>query len=141
MKDEFEVGLITDDSSNDFEQFYGEEVSAKLAGKEGFISLGATKEGLACGVIAGYPEDESYFVITSLYVTPEARRKGAATLLMDTMLAELFDINGEMAVAVNFLDDNEESESLIAFLNARGIPESEYDEENQIHYFSFFAEM
>ncbi len=141
MTSEFDAGLISKEGFETFRPFLGEIAAKDIAAGEQYISIGVSKDGLACGAVTGYPEDEQVFRIVSLYVTPEARRRGAATLLLDELLAQLYEIENNMAVVMEFSDDTEgASEALISFLNARGIPEGSGAAEENAHRFVFFAD-
>ena len=138
----YEVGLIENEGLEVFSDFLTEEVISDLKQGEEYILLGATRDGLACGAVAGYPEEDNLFRVMSVYVAPEARREGVGTKLFDTLLTELFQIDEEMVLTMEFGEDEEgEAEALIGFMNARGIPESDNDGDESFHRFTFFAEM
>ncbi len=148
LNDNWEVGLIEADTLSVYGNLLTKEVVTAMQNDEPYIALGVEKDGMACGAVAGQLEDEDLFQIESLYVAPEARRQGAATILLDTLMKELVRINPTLVFAIDFEDDEDgdEAEALVSFLYAQGIPEGEtadprYEEEERdrkVHHFVFF---
>jgi ribosomal protein S18 acetylase RimI-like enzyme len=124
-----------------FTDFLAEEVEKAIRDGEERIVLGITLGNASIGAAAGYAIEEDHFFLESIYIEPELRRQGAGSQLLDAFLAVLHEIDEQMVVTMEFREDNDgEAESLMAFLFARGIPESESDLPGGCHRFVFFAE-
>lgn len=91
---------------------------AYRAWKEGeeILIYGAAKEQTVIGALAAVLEGNT-FIIRSLYVAPQYRRQGAASLLMDEALLIAEDIAQEIEVSFNNM--GEEQEALELFLASR----------------------
>lgn len=85
------------------------------AGEECLI-IGAVKEQTAVGALAAALEGDT-LSIRSLYVAPQFRRQGAASLMLDQLLLIAEDIAEE--IEVNFNCMGEEQEALELFLSSR----------------------
>ena len=141
MKNGFKTGIVGQEEMHLFTDFLPEEVEMAIKDGEERIVMGITLDNLSVGAAAGYALEEDQFFLESIYIEPEVRRQGAGTQLLDSMLHTLYEIDEQMVVTMEFREDEEgEAESLMAFLCARGIPESESDLPGGCHRFVFFAE-
>ncbi len=91
-----------------------EEASLILAGKPLF-ALGLVDNGVACGAVAGGPY-ESVFKVSSLFVAPDYRKMGGASLLLKTLENLMLGIKGLYEIQVDFTIFNEEHKLLEKFL-------------------------
>ena len=140
MKDGFKTGIVRQKDMHLFSDFLPEEVEMAIKNGEEKIVMGITLDDLSVGAAAGYALKEDLFFLESIYIEPEVRRQGAGSLLLDSMLTTLHEIDEQMVVTMEFREDEEgEAESLVAFLCARGIPESKSDLAG-CHKFVFFTE-
>ena len=141
MSEQYRVGLITEESLENFIPFLTDNALKDIRDGEEYLVLGAVRGRKACGAIAGYQENDRLFRISSFYVYPELRREGIGTLLLDELMKGLCETDDEMALTLELNDEGgEEAEALLAFLYARGIPESDNDGSEGAHRFTFFVE-
>ena len=141
MKNGFKTGIVGQEDMHLFTDFLPEEVEKAIRDGEERIVLGITLDNVSVGAAAGYAIEEDHFFLESIYIEPEIRRQGAGSQLLDSFLTTLHEIDEQMVVTMEFREDNDgEAESLMAFLIARGIPESEADLPSGCHRFVFFAE-
>ncbi len=137
----FEAGVIDEESFPFFEDLLTDEAKEDLEADRDCICLGLTSEGKSCGAIAGAMEDEDLFRITSFYVVPQLRRMGGGTILFDTLMDGLYEMDDEIAVTMEFSDEaGDEAEALMAFMDLMGIPEADNSGRGGIRRYTFFAE-
>ena len=141
MENGFKTGIVGQENMYLFTDFLPEETEKAIKAGEERIVMGITHDCASVGAAAGYALEEDHFLLESLYIVPELRRQGAGSQLLDSFLATLYEIDEQMVVTMEFREDEDgEAESLMAFLCARGIPESESDLPSGCHSFVFFAE-
>ena len=117
-----EIGIISAQDASVFKPFLLPETVEAIAMGEPVPAFGLTekkgKKTLATGALAGHTE-EDLFRIDSLYVAPDYRRKGGASLLMNA----LFDLLSGVAVSgieFSYTRTTPEQESLDPFLYGQG---------------------
>lgn len=122
-----EVGFLPSGDPGVFRSLLLPEAAEALTAGEPLTALALTHEEQAVGAVAGYVED-GHFLIRSLYVSPEARRKGGGRLLMDTLKKICAPYVGGMEV--QFTSTREEHGTLPPFLAAMGFAELPDNGEN-----------
>ena len=122
--DAFEVGLVTTRKMNLFECYMTTDVVEDIYAEEPYVVIGLSVDGKACGVIAGCLVEEEVFSVMNFYVDPQVRRQGGGTLLLDTLLEQIFENNENTAVRLFFTEDSDDTEALCEFMLARGESES-----------------
>lgn len=91
-----------------------EAAEAVAMGQENILAVGViTEDGHTCGAAAVVCENQ-VLILRSLYVDPQMRRQGAATLLLDTLEEKL------KIQKVNWVAPEAEQDGLKAFLQNRG---------------------
>ena len=123
----FRIGTIGAETEG-FSALLLPRVRTMMENGEDLIALGLIhNEDTAAGALAGALEDTGVFRLYSLYVTPEYRRMGGATMLMDA-LADLLTKEGPSVLLCSYTDNGEESRALHEFLADRGAEENEEEE-------------
>jgi GNAT superfamily N-acetyltransferase len=133
------VGLIEEGSLGVYESLMTEEAAGLLGSDVPAVGLGAEQDGLAVGALVGTLEEENVFHILSLFVTPESRRMGVATELLDRLFDVIEDEEPGIVYTMDFAEDGSgEAEALADFLIDRGFPEADDPVPGEYH-FVFFA--
>jgi hypothetical protein len=88
--------------------------------------VGLVDEDIACGAAAGYVEHFT-FHIASLFVAPEYRRKGGATLMLDTLKRTLAEFEEIYYMRADYTISREDHLSLRPFFEKSGFVEEEDD--------------
>ena len=110
-----EIGVLPLGDPGVFRSLLLPRVVDALTEKEPVTALGLTENGLALGAAAGYL-DQGRFLINSLYVAPDYRRRGGGRLLMETMAKLATGFCGGMEIS--FTVTRDEHEALPPFLTA-----------------------
>lgn len=103
-----ETTIVDSGNLNYFKSFLLPDPINLLEAHKPIFALGLIDNGIACGALAGGPSGNS-FQLTSLFVAPEYRGKGGASLLLQTLIScmsgqkELYEITAEFTV---FNDDH-----------------------------------
>ena len=122
-----EIGVLPLGEPGVFRSLLLPRVAQALEENEPVTALGLTENGLALGAAAGYLE-QGRFLISSLYVAPDHRRRGGGRLLMETMAQLAAPYAG--AMELHFTSTREEHETLPPFLAAMGFQEEDDGGEN-----------
>lgn len=122
-----EIGILPLEEPGVFRSLLLPETADALAAGEPVTALALTENGLALGAAAGYLE-RGRFLISSLYVSPDHRRKGGGRLLMETLAQLAAPYAG--AMELNYTSTREEHETLPPFLAAMGFLEESDGGEN-----------
>lgn len=110
------IGYIDFDSLSYFSPFLLPETVKAIEQKLPVLSLGITDEDTACGAIAGYISDYT-FHITSLYISPDYRRKGYGRALL-TKLEEILLSHSEiLGLMTAFTTTEPEHQLMLPFLD------------------------
>ena len=118
----FEVGVMED--TRYFEPFLPQ---GQIDLKES-LALGLVSNNTACGALTGHMDSgQEVFMIDSIFVAKEARRKGGGTLLLDTLLDELREQEEPVPAKISFIEADDDADALYEFLLDRGLMESESD--------------
>ena len=111
------VGVLAKGEPGVFRTLILPETADALAAGEPVTALALTEGDVAAGVLAGYLEGE-HFAISSLYISPDYRRRGGGRLLMEQLEKIL---SGHVrSVQVNMTMSTPEAASLIPFLEKLG---------------------
>lgn len=103
-----ETTIVDSGNLNYFTSFLLPDAAKLLQAHKPIFALGLIDNGIACGALAGGPSGNS-FRLTSLFVAPEYRGKGGASLLLQTLITcmsgqkELYEITAEFTL---FNDDH-----------------------------------
>ncbi|MBQ9333131.1 MAG: GNAT family N-acetyltransferase [Lachnospiraceae bacterium] len=112
------VRMITPKTMDKFQYLIAPEVYADMEAGQPVTAIGLAEDKTPIGAVAGVMENEYVFSVRSLYVAPDYRRQGGATMLI-TALERLLDTRDALA-CISFLeDDTEDSRALIAFVESR----------------------
>ncbi|MCR5251300.1 MAG: GNAT family N-acetyltransferase [Lachnospiraceae bacterium] len=111
-----ESGLITEENFYFFYPLLLPRVSEAIENGEPVTALGWVVNGVACGALAGYLEDD-HFEIVSFYVSPSYRNKGIGTRLLDE-LSELL-VGSAYSLRIIFSCTESDHEMLERFLYRR----------------------
>lgn len=103
------------------------ETADALAAGEPVTALALTENNLALGAAAGYLEG-GRFLVSSLYVSPDHRRRGGGRLLVETLAQLAAPYAGGMEL--RYTSTREEHETLPPFLAAMGFREENDGGEN-----------
>ena len=122
-----EIGILLLEEPGVFRSLLLPETADALAAGEPLTALALTENGLALGAAAGYLEG-GRFRVSSLYVSPDHRRRGGGRLLVETMAQLAVPYAGGMEL--RFTSTREEHETLPPFLTAMGFQEESDDGEN-----------
>ena len=108
-----ETGLVnvTDPSGEAFGSFITDDVLSMIKEKEFITVLGSKYNNTACGALAGYLDDDIFF-IASLYVAPDFRLMGIGEALIDH-LKRLMPEGEPIRIDVPFDVKNDYSDFLI----------------------------
>ena len=122
-----EIGVLPAKEPGVFRSLLLPETADALAAGEPLTALALTENGVALGAAAGYLEG-GRFLVSSLYVSPDHRRRGGGRLLVDTLSQLAVPYAGGMEF--RFTSTREEHETLPPFLAAMGFLEERDDGEN-----------
>lgn len=122
-----EIGILPLEEPGVFRSLLLPETADALAAGEPVTALALTENGLALGAAAGYLEG-GRFQISSLYVSPDHRRRGGGRLLVATLAQLAAPYAGGMEF--HFTSTREEHETLPPFLAAMGFREEADNGEN-----------
>jgi len=118
------VTAINSENLQYFENLLLPGVFNVLKNGEPVSALGLVEGNVACGAAAGYIEN-STFQIASLFVAPDYRRKGGATLLLDTLKRTLLEFDGIYYMRTDFTISREDHLTLKPFFEKSGFVEEE----------------
>lgn len=121
-----DVTSIYDDNLQYFRDLMLPNVYQALERGMPVSAVGLVDEETACGAVAGYI-DGNAFQVASLFVAPQFRRKGGATLLLDTMKKLLLDINGVYTMRIEYTISRDDHLTLRPFLDKYGFLEETED--------------
>lgn len=130
MNFDMKVKRITQNNIEYFRNLFAPEVADLIAAGAPITALGAFSDGICHGAIAGALSDDYVFTILSLYVAPSARRKGAGTLLIESINNMLIPFSARVEIEYNELEM--EQEILTEFLLVSGY---EFDSAVDAAYF------
>lgn len=122
-----EIGILPLEEPGVFRSLLLSETADALAAGEPLTALALTENGLALGAAAGYLEG-GRFLVSSLYVSPNHRRRGGGRLLVETLAQLAAPYAGGMEL--RFTSTREEHETLPSFLTAMGFREESDGGEN-----------
>lgn len=122
-----EIGVLPLEDPGVFRSLLLPETADALAAGEPVTALALTENGLALGAAAGYLAS-GRFQISSLYVSPDHRRRGGGRLLVETLAQLAAPYAGGMEL--HFTSTREEHETLPPFLTAMGFLEESDGGEN-----------
>ena len=122
-----EIGVLPLEEPGVFRSLLLPETADALAVGEPLTALALTENGLALGAAAGYLEG-GRFRISSLYVSPDHRRRGGGRLLVETLAQLAAPYAGGMEL--HFTSTREEHETLPPFLASMGFWEESDGDEN-----------
>lgn len=122
-----EIGILPLEEPGVFRSLLLPETADALAAGEPVTALALTENGLALGAAAGYLEN-GRFLVSSLYVSPDHRRRGGGRLLVETMSQLAAPYAG--AMEIRYTSTREEHETLPPFLTAMGFREEPDNGEN-----------
>ena len=125
-----ELGYIPAQELDVFHSLLLPEVADAIGRGEPLTALALTEDEVAVGAAAGYLE-EHYFLLRSLYVAPEYRRRGGGRMLVEK-LAELIRPYTD-TLRAPFTVTKEEHETLAPFFTALGF-EEEADDGRNIYF-------
>lgn len=112
-----QLGIIADDDMWAFEPLLLPQAVEALHRGEPLTVMGIMQADTACGALAGYVADGCFHLI-SLYVAPDYRRQGGATMMMHVMEQLLWDEANIGAMEVTFTTAEADNETLLPFLEA-----------------------
>lgn len=112
-----EIGILPLQEPGVFRSLLLKQTADALANGEPLTAIGLTEGDLAVGAAAGYLE-KGRFLVHSLYVAPEYRRRGGGRLLIETLKDLCKPYAGGMEL--RFTSTKEEHETLPPFLTAMG---------------------
>ena len=115
-----EIGILPLEEPGVFRSLLLPETADALAAGEPVTALALTENGLALGVAAGYL-DQGRFLVGSLYVSPDHRRRGGGRLLVETLSQLAAPYAG--AMEIRYTSTREEHETLPPFLASMGFRE------------------
>lgn len=122
-----EIGILPSKEPGVFRSLLLPETADALAAGEPVTALALTENDLALGAAAGYLEG-GRFQISSLYVSPDHRRRGGGRLLVETLVQLAAPYAGGMEL--HYTSTREEHETLPPFLAAMGFREESDGGEN-----------
>ena len=112
------VRMITPLTRRGFKALITPEVYDEIEAGKPVIAIGLAEDKKPVGAIAGMMENEHLFYVRSLYVLPEYRRQGGATMLV-AALQKLLDTRDALALISYVEEENDESRSLTSFIESR----------------------
>ena len=110
-----QLGIIADDDMWAFEPLLLPQAVEALDRGEPLTVMGIMQADTACGALAGYVADGCFHLI-SLYVAPDYRRQGGATMMMHVMEQLLWDEANIGAMEIEFTTAEADNETLLPFL-------------------------
>ena len=110
--------MITPETRAKFKGLILPEVYADMEAGLPVTAIGLADDKTPAGAIAGNLQNEHVFLVRSLYVSPDHRRKGGATML-SAALQKLLDTKDALALISYIEEDDEESQALTAFIESR----------------------
>ena len=110
-----QLGIIADDDMWAFEPLLLPQAVEALHRGEPLTVMGIMQADTACGALAGYVADGCFHLI-SLYVAPDYRRQGGATMMMHVMEQLLWDEANIGAMEIEFTTAEADNETLLPFL-------------------------
>ncbi len=113
-----EVGLVDRKDREPFMNFVTE--SGKEALSAGAVMLGAVTGKVAIGALVGYIDQDGCFMIESLYVSPDYRKKGAGAALVGRLKEIMDETDGAVYSRIGYCEYDKDTEALTAFLKAVG---------------------
>lgn len=122
-----EIGVLPLEEPGVFRSLLLPATADALAAGEPVTALALTENSLALGAAAGFLEG-GRFQVSSLYVSPDHRRRGGGRLLMETLI--LLTSPYADAMEINFTSTREEHRTLPPFLTAMGFREEADNGEN-----------
>lgn len=118
-----QTGMITNKNMEAFKPVLLPSVAQGLKRGLPITAIGLLDEGKAVGAVAGFADDGDVFSIASLFVAPDHRRKGGATMLMDALLSTV-RAEGIRSSVLSYTEDLKEAKELEKFVKAYGGRES-----------------
>ncbi len=112
------VRMITPGTMKNFKGMIIPGLYADMEAGLPVTAIGLTDDRTPIGAIAGVLENEHVFSIRSLFVSPDHRRMGGATLLTQA-LERLLDTKDALALISYLEEDTDESRSLTGFIESR----------------------
>lgn len=112
------VRMITPKTMEKFQYLIAPDVYDEMEAGVPVIAIGLADDKKPIGAIAGMMENEHVFSVTSLYVSPDHRRQGGATMLT-AALERLLDTRDALACISYLEEDTEDSRALTAFVESR----------------------
>lgn len=122
-----EIGILPLEDPGVFRSLLLPETADVLAAGDPVTALALTEGGLALGAAAGYL-DRGRFHISSLYVSPDHRRRGGGRQLMEEM--ERLCAGFCTGIEISFTVTREEHSTLPPFLTAMGFHDESDSHEN-----------
>lgn len=129
-----EVGLIGAEQLELFGSLLLPEMEQAIAQGEPYTAIGISADEVACGALAGYEDDECFY-LRSFYVAPDYRGRGIGAELLNALKQLLQKIGGVYALELSFTSTDPEHEQLRGFLEHNGF-EQQDDKERTIWTFS-----
>ena len=117
--DRMQFGMVDDADPGAFEPLLLPQVAEALRNGEPVTVMGIAKEGVACGVLAGYIAGDCFHV-ASLYVAPDYRRQGGARRMIRELEALIGNDPTIGAVEIEFTTAEPDNETMLPFLEAMG---------------------
>ena len=121
-----EVTSITEENLQYFRDLILPDVYDALVRGLPVSAVGLVDDGVACGAVAGYIDGTVYHV-ASLFVAPQYRRKGGATMLLDTIRSAIADIGSVYTMSIDYTVTREDHLTLKPFLDKYGFTEETGD--------------
>lgn len=112
------VRMITPGTREKFKGLIDPEIYAEMEAGHPVTAIGLSDDKKPVGAIAGKLENEHVFSVRSLYVSPDHRRQGGATMLT-AALERLLDTKDALALISYIEEDDEDSQALTAFIESR----------------------
>ena len=111
------VGYISAEQIEKYSSLILPDVVDAIRQDEPLTAMAVEKDGVACGVLAGYVEDACY-KIASLYIAPGYRRQGAGKRLVEELEDFLVTYTDIRMIDIEYTVSEEEHEELGHFLKA-----------------------
>lgn len=118
------IGYIGKEQLDTFSTLLLPQIVDAIRKGEPVTTLGAVKDKVAVGAVAGYLEDSVYKII-SLYVAPNYRRQGTAGKLLEKLEEFLLINTGAAAMEISFTVTEQEHHQLKPFCEKLGFEEEE----------------
>lgn len=119
-----EIGYIGKEQLDTFSTLFLPQIVDAIIKGEPVTALGAVKDKVAVGAVAGYLEDSVYKII-SLYVAPDYRRQGVARKLLEKLEEFLLTDKNITAMEINYTVTEQEHSELKPFCEKLGFEEEE----------------